>query len=456
MSRRNEALVSQEIIDEHGEAPEPVLGSEESPRPRSLRRQQQPVAIIRIARLWPGGERAAAAALPAVTPVDLDPMEDSLEAFGSEAVAISAAPLVPATATGPVVVPMPAAITAEPGTGRWGQTPEAKTAQPRNWAPLLMALRWVAIVALGAAAAAAGAWIYRQRLAAPATGSLTIQTNPAGLSVAVNGQPSGVTPLTLTLAPASYLVQIGDGAQRRELAVNLAAGSSILQHLELPVAAAAEAAPTTGALLIQTEPSGQTVTVDGVERGVSPLTVESLEAGDHAVVVRGARGTLKRSVTVKAGGTVSLLVAPVAPTAPAPGWLSVQSGTRLEMREAGKLLGTTETEQIMLTAGHHDIELVNDAIGYRSRRQVEILPGQVTTVPVEMPFGAVSINAQPWAEVWIGGDRVGETPIANLARRVGTYEVVFKHPEFGERRETINVTLRQPARLGVDMRSKQQ
>jgi hypothetical protein len=172
--------------------------------------------------------------------------------------------------------------------------------------------------------------------------------------------------------------------------------------------------------------------------------------------VRSARGTLRRSVSVKAGQTVSLLVAPVTPATPAPGWLSVQAGSRLELRENGKLLGTTETEQIMLAAGNHDIELVNEAIGYRSRRQIEVLPNQTTTVPVELPYGAININAQPWAEVWINGDRVGETPIANLSRRVGTYEIVFKHPEFGERRETLNVTLRQPARLGVDMRSKQQ
>ena len=37
-------------------------------------------------------------------------------------------------------------------------------------------------------------------------------------------------------------------------------------------------------------------------------------------------------------------------------------------------------------------------------------------------------------------------------RRVGSYEVVFRHPQLGERRENVLVTLRQPVRLGVDMR----
>ena len=63
------------------------------------------------------------------------------------------------------------------------------------------------------------------------------------------------------------------------------------------------------------------------------------------------------------------------------------------------------------------------------------MPGKTTTVAVNLPSGSISINAQPWAEVWIAGERVGETPIANISRRVGSYEIVLRHPQLGERRE---------------------
>jgi hypothetical protein len=126
------------------------------------------------------------------------------------------------------------------------------------------------------------------------------------------------------------------------------------------------------------------------------------------------------------------------------------------LREYGKLIGTTETEQLMLPAGSHDIELVNEAVGYRSSRQVEIVPGKTATVSINLPHGSISINAQPWAEVWIGRERIGETPIANISRPVGTYEVVLRHPQLGERRERAFVTLRQPTHLGVDMRGNKQ
>ncbi len=403
---------------------------------RSPRRHQHTVAIIRIARLWPGAGRAAEAAAPAITPIDLNSATDSLEAFSSEAPALS-------------LVPTPARFPAS------HEVPQS-AAPARDWAAIHRGLKVAALVALAVAALGAAAWGYRQRSAIEATGSLTIETNPVGLAVAINGQLAGRTPLTVTLSPAVYAVKVGEGAQQRDLSVPVSAGGSVLQHLELPAAAPVAPVVASGALLVQTEPSGQTVSVDGVDRGTSPLTIAALAAGNHAVVVRGARGSIRRTVAVKAGETVSLLVTPIAPAAPAPGWLSVRSSTRLELREGGKLLGTTESDQLMLAAGIHDIELVNDAVGYRNRRQMEVRPGETTIVPVELPYGSMNINAQPWAEVWIGSERIGETPIANLSRRAGTYEVIFRHPELGERRETITVTLRQPARLGVDMRSKQQ
>ncbi|HEY7497081.1 MAG TPA: PEGA domain-containing protein [Vicinamibacterales bacterium] len=390
------------------------------------------MAIIRIARLWPGAERMTEAVAPAITPVDLNPATDSLDAFGSEASALT-------------LVPPPSFRKAE------------SAAQPptvTDWSGIHRSLKIGAVAVLVLAAVGIAGWGYRQRARGAATGSLTIQTTPTALPVLIDGRAAGRTPLTVALSPATYAIKVGEGDQQRDLTVHVTAGSSVLQHLELSAAAAPAPVATTGALLVQTEPLGQMVAIDGVERGASPLTLAALAAGDHVVTVRGARGTIRRTIGVKAGETVSLLVTPVAPSTPAPGWLSVRSAARLELREEGKLLGTTETDQLMLAAGTHDIELVNDAIGYRARRQIDVRPGETAVVPVELPYASVNINAQPWAEVWMNGERVGETPIANLSKRVGTYEVVFKHPELGERRETMTVTLRQPSRLGVDMRSK--
>jgi hypothetical protein len=106
----------------------------------------------------------------------------------------------------------------------------------------------------------------------------------------------------------------------------------------------------------------------------------------------------------------------------------------------------------MVPAGRHDLELVNDVVGYRGTRTVQVLPGKVTTVMIDPPKGTIAINAQPWAEVWVDGTKVGETPIGNFAVAAGSHDVVFRHPDLGEHRETVLVTLKNPMRLSVDMR----
>ena len=52
----------------------------------------------------------------------------------------------------------------------------------------------------------------------------------------------------------------------------------------------------------------------------------------------------------------------------------------------------------------------------------------------------MAVNALPWAEVSIDGERVGETPIGSVQVPIGTHEVVFRHPDLGERRTTATVT----------------
>jgi serine/threonine-protein kinase len=71
-----------------------------------------------------------------------------------------------------------------------------------------------------------------------------------------------------------------------------------------------------------------------------------------------------------------------------------------------------------------------------------------------MPKAQVSINALPWAEVVVDGTRVGETPLGNVSMAVGPHEIVFRHPQLGERRMTTTVTLKDANRVSMDMRSR--
>jgi PEGA domain. len=124
----------------------------------------------------------------------------------------------------------------------------------------------------------------------------------------------------------------------------------------------------------------------------------------------------------------------------------------MEIREQGRLIGTTDADRLMLAAGRHELDLVNESLGYRATRVVQVGPGKVAAISLDLPMGVLNLNAAPWAEVWIDGKRVGETPIGNLSVSIGPHEIVFKHPQLGEKRHAISVTVGAPVRLSVDMK----
>ena len=70
---------------------------------------------------------------------------------------------------------------------------------------------------------------------------------------------------------------------------------------------------------------------------------------------------------------------------------------------------------------------------------------------VSPPNGSININAVPWAEVWINGKSVGETPIGNLTLPLGEHEIVFRHPQLGEQRRRATVRLDSVTRVSVNL-----
>ena len=315
------------------------------------------------------------------------------------------------------------------------------------------AARWrrIAVVALAVTALAEGGLIAARSLRKPPPpkpGTLSVQTNPPGVAVCVDGVARGNTPARLSLEAGSHIVELRGRGVPRVIPVNVTAGAESTQYLELPVT------PSSGSLLVQSEPAGARVAVDGVDHGVAPVSVADLSPGEHEVVLQSNGGPAVRQRVVIQAGVTSSILAPVATATPGPvsGWLSVKAPVAIEIHENGRLIGTTESDRIMMAAGRHDIELVNDTLGYRAKRSIQVPPGKVAPLSIELPLGSLNVNASPWAEVWIDGRRVGETPIGNLPMSIGSHEVVFRHPQFGEKRQAVSVTLKAPVRLSVEMK----
>ena len=217
-----------------------------------------------------------------------------------------------------------------------------------------------------------------------------------------------------------------------------------------------------GGMLTRTSPAPVTVATE-------PVTIESPVAGD-VVMVDGQQvgvtpfqlsaGSAVKSIRViSQGGAQAEKPAPTASATPAAaavdprtanalalatarqrsGGFRLTSPIELQVLEGERVLGSSVDGPIVAPAGVHQLDFINTALGYRSRQTVEIRAGQIIPLKIQPPDGRVSINALPWAQVWIDGNLAGETPLANVSVPVGEHEIVFRHPQLGERRETTIV-----------------
>jgi hypothetical protein len=331
------------------------------------------------------------------------------------------------------------------------QAAPGKSGRPR-WVPILLGLLSVSLVG-------AAAWSLPLATAfSSATGSLTLVSFPAGAEVLVAGEPRGYAPVTVDLPAGSHEVRLRTATAARTLTVEVAAGNQAVHHVDM-----AGAGTLPGTLRVSTEPEGLPVTVDGIERGAAPIELKDLPPGLREIQIVAGGTTLRRTVPVEAGiATAVLMVVPPASAPavaavpserPTSGWVSVSAGFPIDILAGSRKL-IPSNGRIALPAGRHDLDLVSDELGYRARRSVVVPAGAVATLQVDTPTALLSVNALPWADVIIDGKAVGQTPLANVPVPIGSHEVVFRHPAYGEQRQTVLVSLKQPARVSVNMQAK--
>jgi hypothetical protein len=167
--------------------------------------------------------------------------------------------------------------------------------------------RWIAaaivLVALTSGGTLAVGRIMKPAAEPESLGTLSVQTNPAGATVVIDGQQRGATPLNLQLKPGRHVVELVTEGDVRTIPVMMTPGGQVSQFIEI-----ARATSALGELQIRTEPAGAQVSVDGRPLGRSPLTAEGLTPGQHTVVLENELGPVTQRVTIEAGTTASLVV----------------------------------------------------------------------------------------------------------------------------------------------------
>jgi hypothetical protein len=269
------------------------------------------------------------------------------------------------------------------------------------------------------------------------TGSLMVETTPAGIDIFVDGRVSGRTPFSGALAPGRHTIELRQGANSRVIPVEISGGVQTWQRITW-----SKGLRTGQARVTSTAPNAR-VTVDGKDMGVTPLTLSTMAAGKHMVTVESSSGTVNTPMSVSPGETTELDV-PVYP-----GWVSVLASVELQIFEGERFLGTTESEKLLLAPGRHKLEFVSEPLGYRHTQSVVVTPGATVALSIVMPKVPVTIDGLAGTELFVDGDPVGKLPLKDLRLALGTREFVFRGPDNNSRRQVVVLTNNGPMKVST-------
>lgn len=218
--------------------------------------------------------------------------------------------------------------------------------------------------------------------------------------------------------------------------------------------------PTTTRVHIESAAPGDSVVIDGKTVGVTPLDVP-LDSADAVVQIVPRAG--RAEGTAPAAADRAPDAATLAATAKAAfeaiqqpdvatgriAGIRVVAPIPLEVMDGKEYLGSTARGPIYTTPGIHDLDFVNNTVGFRATQRVQAVSGSMSPVQVTPPQGTVNVTTQPPAQVWVDGRFVGNSPVANLSLTLGEHEFVLRHPTLGERRHKAVVLNRQTTRVSV-------
>jgi tRNA A-37 threonylcarbamoyl transferase component Bud32 len=211
-----------------------------------------------------------------------------------------------------------------------------------------------------------------------ATAALVVTSVPEGATVSVDGAEGKPSPVVIkALPPGQHQVKLVKRGWRDVVrVVDLGAGqaSTLEVTLERP----------RYTMKIESQPAGADVTIDGSERGRTPLTLDVTEAEFHEILVR-KEGFRPKTVFVAPELSQPSLHVALEPQLLEAGSLVVDSEHAGRVFIDGKDTGEwTPTGDIQLAPGTYKIELV-DGLGARRSATAKVVAGDVTLITVPPP-----------------------------------------------------------------------
>jgi hypothetical protein len=209
------------------------------------------------------------------------------------------------------------------------------------------------------------------------TGSLYADSNPSNATAHLNGVFKGITPLSIPrLTPGTYTLNLSKpGYYDNVTSVEVYAGQTTSVYLYLtPIP------PTTGSIFAGSSPAFVTASLNGVIKGITPLTISDLAAGTYTLnLSQSGYYDNVTSVEVYAGRTTNVVLY-LTPLPPTTGSISASSNPSKAIASLnGVIKGRTSIVIPYLTPGTYTLNLSQSGY-YDNVTSVEVYAGRTTRV----------------------------------------------------------------------------
>ena len=278
-------------------------------------------------------------------------------------------------------------------------------------------------------------------------GSISVTSNPSGAAIYLNGNYRGVAPLTIRdLTPGTYNVEAErSGYQSDRSSVTVRSGQqSDIRFTLTPI-------QQYGSVSITSSPSGAYVYMDGVYKGRTPLTLDSVAAAPHNIELDLAGYyDWKTTVTVSAGVTRYVNAQMSSIPSETTGRIDVVSSPAgadvyLDGVHQGKTRSSgvftvsnvrvgTHTMKVSM-AGYHDYTTsVEVRAATTSYVNAVLQPAPVSAA------GSIAVTSSPaGAEIYIDNAYKGITPLTVDGISAGTHTVMVALAGYNDWSTTVQV-----------------
>ena len=263
-------------------------------------------------------------------------------------------------------------------------------------------------------------------------GSMNITSEPSGAEVSILGKVIGTTPRVTNPVPsAMYIVKFSlDGYEPAWLPVNVQSGRQVDVHVAL--------VPETATVIIDSDPTGAQVQMNGKDLGGTPVLLPDLALGSYSASVQ-MQGYTRREISWKVqNGRPILINVPLMNNI---GTLSLDSTPEsAELEIDGKSYGNTPFKDF-LEQGQHTVRLTKN--GYKPFEKIVTVKRDETTelnAVMEMLPGSLSIESDPvGAALFINGVDYGVTPYKRDSIEAGDYTVRLSKDGYDTLEQTVTV-----------------